>query len=236
MLTLTDILHAPGAKACDIDNVAIPFTENIIPLFNYTFKNRLHRSFHERDYLWLSLENLNISREAGITKEEVYTMFKYAEKNGIIEHIMPKVYCISSLNTLAASEKLFFLTSRGNGFYEDPIGMTNRWQEHVKAKHKHFTPLEVLYNHNKEEALKKHNITMLFEDDPSYALRVLENDIPVVLFNYPYNILHSNDKNALPREIYEQKVETINKLNRYEGKLLFRANWHEVFLNLVYKK
>jgi hypothetical protein len=262
MITLRDILHMPGKKAVDIDDVTIILRDKIPSYANRVFGNelhKLHRPFTENDYVWLGLEKIRVLEEAGVTRDDISTMLKRMEHDGIIENIMPQtyfvaslktlskpdrihpIYSIASLKTLFQSNKIYFLTSRGDGFYDDPVGMTNRWLDNVKANYKNFVPPKVIYNHNKNEAMDKYNIKVLFEDGPIYSLDVLENNAKretpryVILFNSPFNRLdQTRDRRALSGEMYAQKRSIVEKLDSYEGISMVRVNdWHRVFSNLV---
>ncbi len=237
MATLRDILIAPGNKAFDIDDTFIPLKNYMILAINTYFSPRndyavpkLHKPFKEHDYIWLGLEQSRIFVEAGITKEDKLKLFKYMEHTGILEKIMPQVYAVATLNSLSKYGVVPFVTSRANGFYDDPIGLTNRWLENVKKENRCFVPPEVIYTHNKDEVLEENNITVLFDDNPTFALSVLKKDVPVVLFNQPWNRLGFNDRNIITPDAYDMKVSMLDELKKYEGKGLYRVdNWLEVF-------
>jgi hypothetical protein len=262
MTLLRDILHIPGAKGIDIDDVTIILRDKIPPYANRVFGNelhKLHKPFTEQDYVWLGLEHIQVLKEAGVTRDDVSTMLKRMEQDGVIENIMPQtyfvaslktlskpdrvhpIYSIASLKTLFQPQRIYFLTSRGDGFYNDPVGMTNRWLDNVKENYKNFVPPKVIYNHNKDEAINKYNIKVLFEDNPVFALTVLENNAMretpryVILFNAPWNRLDNvRDRRALTEEMYIKKKSIVEKLDSYEGISMIRVNdWHRVFCNLV---
>ena len=241
MITLRDILCMPGAKGVDIDDTSISL-ENKIPFYyNKIFDDelhKLHRKFTDADYVWLGLDKLKISEEANITHEDILMMLKRMEQDRIIETIMPKPYCIASLTVLSRLNPMYFVTSRGDGYYNDPVGMTNRWIENVKREHKNFMPPKVIFNHKKHDVMDEYNLIALIDDNPLFALNVLETNVKrqkpvyVILFDSRWNNLSANDRFALSDKMFEEKKLVIEKLAIYEGITMVRVkNWCEIFKN-----
>lgn len=76
---------------------------------------------------------------------------------------------------------LFFISARHQGLHE----ITHKWF----AKHKFdFHHIELIGAHNKVEAVKNHGVEIFFEDKHDNAVAIAEEcNIPVILFNTPYN-------------------------------------------------
>ncbi|MCY7932341.1 hypothetical protein MOB84_21640, partial [Bacillus inaquosorum] len=65
--------------------------------------------------------------------------------------------------------------------------------------------------HHKVEAVKKYNIDLFFEDHHGNAMMIAkEADIPVILFNSPYNQLPI-DSNIIRVSNWLEAVQWINK-------------------------
>ena len=74
------------------------------------------------------------------------------------------------------------------------IAMTGRLTDEDVCPHtvywlrKHNIPIsKIIHTQDKAAACKEHDIDLLIEDDPRYALPVLEAGIPVLLRNHHYN-------------------------------------------------
>jgi uncharacterized HAD superfamily protein len=233
MTTLRELLIAPGNKAIDIDDTFIPLKEHVVPAINNYFGRRLNRPFRDQDYVWLGLEQSKLFVESGITKEDKLKLFRYMEHTGIIENILPYIYAVATSNVLSKYGEIILLTSRANGFYDDAIGMTDRWVKNVQKSNKYFVSPRIIYNHNKHQVLKENNITVLFDDNAVFSLNVLKESVPVVAFTQSWNRLGFNDINLITKEAYEEKVAILNELNKYNNKNLYRINnWLEVFKEL----
>jgi uncharacterized protein len=86
-----------------------------------------------------------------------------------------------ALTKWADIHELFFISARG----EHLLDVTTSWF----AKHElDFTHIELIGSHNKIASAKKYNVDIFFEDKHDNAVDIHEEcNIPVVLFNTPYN-------------------------------------------------
>ncbi|MFD1736571.1 hypothetical protein ACFSCX_08330 [Bacillus salitolerans] len=154
----------------DIDGtITCPTT--FIPYINHSFN------------LNLTLKDLTVYDLAtviGITSKEFYEWMIVHEHDiyrnaSLVDH---------ALHVLAEWEKqhqLIYISAR-NDLYKD---VTHRWFVENKVPFHH---VELIGKHDKLDAVKKHNIDVFFEDKHDNACDIGEEcDIPVILFNAPYN-------------------------------------------------
>jgi len=234
--TLYDVLHAEyNAIGVDIDDTMISIGDTFVKYAHIFFKDRLKQKFEYQDYAWMVLEELRPMADVGITRKDVSDMLKYMESEKVIENIMPRIYCIASLRTMGDKSKIYLVTSRGDRYYNDAVGMTNRWLDNIAAYQKYHDLDKVIYDTDKVEVAKEKNIGLFFEDNPLVTERLLDAGIPVVLFNTPWNTLNvRRDKYLLTEKTYDQKIRTLEHIEKFSGTLLFRVpEWSYVFKNFV---
>ncbi|WP_246945852.1 hypothetical protein [Bacillus pinisoli] len=140
----------------------------------------INRSFN----LNLSLKDLTIydlSKIIGISSSEFNNWMKenesdiYSNAKLVDEHVM------AVLNKWYEEHKLIFISARS----QDYLDVTQNWFSHTKVPNHH---IELIGSHNKLEAVKRHDIDVFFEDKHDNACDISEEcDIPVLLFNTPYN-------------------------------------------------
>lgn len=87
------------------------------------------------------------------------------------------------LNQWKERYELFYISARG----ENVSDITLEWfKKHAIA----FDHIELIGTHNKIETARKHNVDLFFEDKHDNAVDISEElDIPVILFDTPYNRL-----------------------------------------------
>ena len=74
-----------------------------------------------------------------------------------------------------------YISARGNHLYD----ITEQWLLKHKIPYHH---IELLGQHDKIQAIKKHNIELFFEDKHDNACEIAEEcKIPVILIDTPYN-------------------------------------------------
>lgn len=102
------------------------------------------------------------------------------------EHVM---YANSPLATGAKEvltkweqkHELFFISARGSHL----LKMTEEWFTNNEVK---FDHIDLIGTHHKIEAAKQYNVDLFFEDKHDNAVMIHEEcNIPVILFNTPYN-------------------------------------------------
>lgn len=77
--------------------------------------------------------------------------------------------------------ELYFISARPRTV----LDVTERWFTHHELEYHH---IELIGSHDKISTAKKHNIELFFEDKHDNAVDISEAlDIPVILFDTPYN-------------------------------------------------
>ncbi|PCK20803.1 hypothetical protein CEY02_11345 [Bacillus pumilus] len=92
------------------------------------------------------------------------------------------------LDQMKEHHKLIYITARRQCHTD----VTYTWfQEHQV----HYDDIELVGGHHKLEAVQKHHIDVFFEDHHGNATMIAkEADIPVILFNSPYNQMPIDDR------------------------------------------
>ncbi len=227
-----------GNIGVDIDDTKVDFNKPLTIQINKLYSDKLITNITESDLLVYRLEDLPILKNIGITKEKVREIFKSMEAEGIVENLMPKPYCIAALKKLEDTSTIYDITARSNAYYNDPIKLTSSWRDKIYSKYR-FKPTDIIYESDKEKVLQQFNITLMFEDNLDVVKKILEQktqEVNVILFNTPKNIITYKDKNSLPNADYIKKKETVEIVNSYLGKTLARVNDWKIIHDYVYYK
>ncbi|MGG3798143.1 hypothetical protein [Metabacillus fastidiosus] len=90
-------------------------------------------------------------------------------------------YAKAVLDEWKQQHQLIFISARRKHLHE----ITNNWFLQNEINYDH---IELVGNHDKLAAVKKHEISVFFEDKHDNACMISEkHNIPVILFNTPYN-------------------------------------------------
>lgn len=122
-----------------------------------------------------------------VPKDEFYQWFKGAE---------PHIYSVSPMASGAKSvlddwkerHELYFITARSEKLRDT----TEQWFSTHEMPYHH---IELIGSHDKVGTAKKYEIDLFFEDKHDNAVDISEElDIPVILFDTPYNRKPAPDK------------------------------------------
>ncbi|MFH0347221.1 hypothetical protein ACHADS_11810 [Bacillus vallismortis] len=167
-----------------------------------TFVPYLNRSFN----LSISLEDMtdyDLTKLLNITQEEFWDWMNQNEAI-IYKEAMLAQYAKQSLDLLKEEHKLIYITARRTHLTD----ITYEWFDRQNI---HFDHIELVGGHHKVEAVKNHNIDLFFEDHHGNAMMIAkEADIPVILFNSPYNQLPI-DSNIIRVSNWLEAVQWMNK-------------------------
>ena len=155
----------------DIDGT-ITRPDTILPYINKDFKTELTLE---------DIKEYNIRKFVGVDEQTMYQWFRSNEEN-IYRNSPLTDDSKQILNTWAEQfAELFYISARNASLMD----ITEEWFIHHQLTYSH---LELIGSHNKIETIKKHNIELFFEDKNDNAIQIVEGcNIPVVLFNTPYN-------------------------------------------------
>lgn len=154
----------------DIDGT-VTAPEAIVPYLNETFQ------------LNITLEDI---KEYDLTKllkisDEEFRKWMDQHEPLIYRNSPLAKYAKTVLNAWEKQHELIYITARRKHLKE----LTYEWFHENKIAHHH---IELVGSHNKLEAVKKHQIEVFFEDHHDNAVMIAEElQIPVLLFNAPYN-------------------------------------------------
>ncbi|WP_456279364.1 hypothetical protein [Bacillus sp. AK128] len=155
----------------DIDGT-ITCPTSFIPYINQSFN------------LNLTLKDLTVYDLAtiiGISSEEFYKWMKTAEPTIYTNAKMVDDYVMSVLNKWYDEHQLIFISARNNQYFD----ITQSWFANREVPYHH---IELIGKHDKLEAVRKHEVEVFFEDKHDNACEISEEcNIPVLLFNTPYN-------------------------------------------------
>ncbi|WP_033543207.1 nucleotidase [Planococcus sp. CAU13] len=157
----------------DIDGTVTSPT-SLIPHINKQFNSELTLDDIKEYDLTSALPHL----EPG----EFYSWFREAESM-IYASSPVSENAKNILNQWKERYELFYISARG----ENVSDITLEWfKKHAIA----FDHIELIGTHNKIETAKRHNVDLFFEDKHDNAVEISEElDIPVLLFDTPYNRL-----------------------------------------------
>ncbi|WP_203333031.1 hypothetical protein [Planococcus beigongshangi] len=157
----------------DIDGTVTSPT-SLIPHINKQFNSELTLDDIKEYDLTSALPHL----EPG----EFYSWFREAE-SAIYASSPVSENAKNILNQWKERYELFYISARG----ENVSDITLEWfKKHAIA----YDHIELIGSHNKIETAKKHNVHLFFEDKHDNAVDISEElDIPVILFDTPYNRL-----------------------------------------------
>ncbi len=132
------------------------------------------------------------------------TIYEQAE---LVPHVK------TTLNEWAGQHDLIYITARRKHLKET----THGW---FRAKNLPFNHIELVGKHDKLEAIREHQIDIFFEDKHDNAVAIAEEfDIPVILFDTPYNRL-TDHKNVIRVKGWEEAKAWVHKCSRK-----MRSNW-----------
>ncbi|MBE3570464.1 MAG: hypothetical protein IMW92_10245 [Bacillales bacterium] len=154
----------------DIDGT-VTSPDSLIPFINQDFQlNVTLKDITKYDLT----EALNIP-------EDIFLKW-YMEKEPLIYKLSPIAKGAKEVLTEWKNRfQLFFISARGKHAFD----ITKKWFDENNILYDH---IELIGTHHKIEAAKKHKVEIFFEDKHDNAVSIHEElNIPVVLFNTPYN-------------------------------------------------
>jgi len=126
------------------------------------------------------IKEYDLTKAFPVTPEDFYKWFKVAE---------PEIYATSPIQLDAhgvltqwkKEHELYFISARG----KNVLDVTYQWFVEQDLAYDH---IELIGSHDKIETARNFNIDVFFEDKHDNAVGIAEElNIPVLLFNTPYN-------------------------------------------------
>jgi len=139
-----------------------------------------------------------------VDRNEFNEWFK-ANESSMYEESEIAANAKSILQSWESKFELYYISARGKNVYD----ITYNWfNEHNIP----FDHIELIGSHDKIEIAKQFNVEAFFEDKHDNAVMIAEElDIPVILFDTPYNRLLA-PKNVIRVENWIQANEWIQKI------------------------
>lgn len=122
----------------------------------------------------------DLTKAFPVDEKAFYTWYKSVEGH-IYDTSPPQAYAKEILDDWKLQFELFYISARGENVYDTTLDWFKR--EEIPYDH-----IDLIGSHYKIEAAKKHNVDAFFEDKHDNAVDIHEElDIPVLLFDTPYN-------------------------------------------------
>ncbi|MFC0270022.1 hypothetical protein ACFFIX_00925 [Metabacillus herbersteinensis] len=154
----------------DIDGT-VTSPETFVPYLNKSFN--LNITFED-------LVEYDLTKVLNITQEDFWKWMDEFEP--IIYNEAPMALNAKQvLDEWKNEHQLIFISARRKHLLE----ITHEWFKNTELFYHH---IELIGTHDKLASVKQHNISVFFEDKHDNACMISEeNNIPVILFNTPYN-------------------------------------------------
>nr|WP_139365605.1 hypothetical protein [Shouchella patagoniensis] len=148
-----------------------------------TFVPYINKDFNKT----LTLDDLSeydLTKVLNITDKEFWSWMETNEPL-IYSQAELALHAEQTLHKWSKSHELIFITARRNHLTE----VTTSWFSKRKLPYDH---IELVGKHDKLDAVREHKLDVFFEDKHDNAVAIAEEfNIPVVLFDTPYNRLSS---------------------------------------------
>ncbi|MHA6259482.1 5' nucleotidase, NT5C type [Sporosarcina sp. CAU 1771] len=126
------------------------------------------------------IKEYDLTKAFPIDHKTFYEWYKTAEGH-IYDTSPPQAFAKEILSTWNSQFELFYISARGSNVYD----ITQNWFEREIIP---FDHIELIGSHHKIEAAKNLGVHAFFEDKHDNAVEIHEElDIPVILFDAPYN-------------------------------------------------
>lgn len=126
------------------------------------------------------IKEYDLTKAFAVDEQQFYNWYKTVEDH-IYDTSPPQEYAKVILESWHSQYELFYISARGEHVYDT----TYNWFKREAIPYDH---IELIGSHYKIEAAKKHRVHAFFEDKHDNAVDIHEElDIPVILFDTPYN-------------------------------------------------
>ena len=204
---LEDLLKTSGniiKVGIDIDGVVANLNDKLLELANemYYYPPHYYPRKLKKELKASDIITFDYTKCTPLNDEDMKQIFKVLETEKALLELKPLQDAQKVINYLHHFFEVYFITSRAK-YYTNAKEQTFEW----------FDKHNIIYNQNnfffdnkKVELSKKLGISKFIEDRAETALELAENNINVLLLNYPWN----ND----PRQELIQKINKHPKIER----------------------
>lgn len=187
----------------DIDEVLANQLDSLIKFYHETSGKLVRREDFHTQY-WPDVLNLSLQEAQKLDHD-----FKSSTH---FDNIEPIENAIESVNKLIKNNKIIIITSRPVIFKEK----TDNWLR----KHFKDLPMQIIHSAdyqnlnktmNKAQICKNLGIKLMIEDQDRYALECAEEEIKVILFDYPWN-KNLNHRNVIRVKNWLEALKEIDEV------------------------
>lgn len=150
------------------------------------------------------ITDYDLTKAVNVDEKQFFDWYKTVESD-IYAASPPQAYAKGILENWKSQYELYFISARGENVYDT----TYDWFSREQIPYDH---IELIGSHYKIETARKHGVDAFFEDKHDNAVDIHEElDIPVFLFDTPYN------RKAIPKGVirvndWQEANDWINKL------------------------
>jgi len=218
---IIDIIQKDNRFGMDIDDVILNFE----PYFRNGLNDYYETDLKKGDIVLYDVTKILPIKEKTGDIKELYKALKRMGNKIEFTQIPINEGVDDSLRLLLGkkffndgNDKFLINTSRSNELYDDAEIKT---YENLRFNGFSYDN-NIIFDPDKHYVAKAFGAKIFFEDSPTAALRMIEHNIPVVMPAQSWNIKTPRDIIFLDKKDAENKHKLINRLNNYEGTMLFR--------------
>ncbi len=182
----------------DIDDVIAGFMKSYLEFYNKKYNTQLNLQNIKNYHLW----------KTGIhkSKEESHKEISEFQNSLAFEEIDLIDGAKNGLNNLSEFYQIYFITSRPEELKDKTIAF---FKKHFPNKEFNFIYSGDVSGKNpsKSEICKNFEISIIIEDNPTYALDCASNGVKVFLLNKPWNEDCEMHENIIKVENWEELLE-----------------------------
>ena len=188
----------------DVDGVVANLNDKLLKLANdmYYYPNPYYPRKLKKELKASDIITFNYTECTPLNNEDMKRIFKVLETEKALLELKPLQDAQKAINYLHNFFYLLFITSRAK-YYTNAEEQTFEWFDNNKII---YSKSNFFFDNKKVELSKKLGISKFIEDRAETALELAENNIDVLLLNYPWN----ND----PRQELIQKINKHPKIER----------------------
>ena len=188
----------------DVDGVVANLTDKLLEVANemYFYQNHYYPRKLKKELKAGDIITFDYTECTPLNNKDMKEIFKVLETEKALLELKPLQDAQKVINKLHESFEIYFVTARAK-YYRNAEEQTLGWFDNNKII---YSKSNFFFDNKKTELAKKVGISKFIEDRAETALELAENNIDVLLLNYPRN----ND----PKQELIQKINKHPKIER----------------------
>jgi len=190
----------------DVDGVVANLNDKLLELANemYFYPNGYYHKKLEKKLKASDIITFDYTECTQLNNEDMKEIFKVLETEKALLELKPLQDAQKVINYLHHFFDLYFITSRAK-YYANAEEQTFEWFDNNKII---YSKSNFFFDNKKPGLAKKLGISKFIEDRAETALELAENNIDVLLLNYPWNndlkqkLIQKIDKHPKTERIY----------------------------------